>query len=73
MAAHVVVRGVRNPDGSTTAAACLHCGASLAVVFPLSTRVFVAMSNAFVKEHAKCPKPAGIIDAPTAPDGAEEG
>ncbi|NUP08386.1 MAG: hypothetical protein HOW73_20240 [Polyangiaceae bacterium] len=49
--AHVVAQ--------SNGAACLHCGRAVTFGMPIAIDDFVAMSNAFVKTHAKCKKPAG--------------
>ncbi|MBL8785128.1 MAG: hypothetical protein JNJ59_09525 [Deltaproteobacteria bacterium] len=54
-AEHVVARN--------NGAACLHCGRSVEFKMPIAVDDFVAMSNAFVKTHAKCRKPSGELCA----------
>lgn len=53
---HVVAHdGTRHPFGFE----CLHCGGRLGLTLPVSVDEFVSASEAFVKKHRDCQKPAG--------------
>jgi hypothetical protein len=38
---------------------CLHCGTELDIPLPIEIPVFIAMGNAFSKQHKDCPCPQG--------------
>lgn len=54
---HVVTR--TDGDPKTLGIECLHCSAKLVLALPVSIGVMAAATKAFVREHARCPKPAG--------------
>ena len=53
---HVVAHdGTRHPFGFE----CLHCGAVLGIALPVSVDEVGPASEAFLKKHRDCKKPAG--------------
>ncbi len=54
--AHVVTRGSSN---NTMPIECLHCGAAIALVLPVSVDQMAATTRNFVQLHRSCVKPDG--------------